>query len=351
VTSIPRTLRAHAWRACLAFAVLAGEPATAGACIPAAVIDGDHPLAGDVTRALSDLGVGGLDAEACRAVTATVRRCAGGLALELRLGERIERRVVADAPTAAAWIESWVRDEAEPLWSAPPPLPITAPSMVGETPRPAPSRARARGPELALAFGRDLERAGASWDGLAIAACYRIGAWCGGLAARGVVNTTLQSGDPDGGSGGTTAARRTSLVIAATAERRLRVGRAALVPRVTAGLARTTSERYEPEPPCFSGDCPQEITYVGDGFTGRNIAARLGAGVGVVVPLADWLVLDGSIGFELAPGAHPAPYRHDPARYPIGQSVGIDPGDPLLDLPGDPSWLVSTSVGLRAEAP
>lgn len=327
----------------LAFAAVRAD----AECVAAASVSGDPEAAAEVAAALARLGVdeAAPGERACTPVAATVRREGTGLALTVRAGARVGSRVVGDASIAATWIESWVRDDAAPLWTAPPPVAIRAPSMTRASPP------RMRRPELALLVGHEVSAGGTAWDGFAASACYRVGPWCGGLAGRYVTNTSTMSDDPDDGSGGTTAARRTSVVAAAALDRRFQVGRVAIAPQLAIGIARTESRRHEPSAPCLSGDCAMTITYVGDGFTAHNTTARFGAGLTVAVPLASWLALDGRLGLEYAAGAHPAPHRHDATRHPIAASVGIAAGDPLLDLPGDPAWLVGAAVGLRVEVP
>jgi hypothetical protein len=107
--------------------------------------------------------------------------------------------------------------------------------------------------------------------------------------------------------------------------------------------------------------CPGPIV-IGDGASTTNIAARLGAGVGIAVPLARWLWLDARVGAELAPGARTAPFHPD---EPASSDPGCDPADPsvcdstlpvpaddpLLDLPGEPAWSWGAALGVRVELP
>lgn len=324
-----------------------GRSSRAADCTPAATVTGDPEAALEVARELSQLGIDdGTGERACPAIAVVVHRDPSGLAITLRSSER---RIVSEPATAATWIESRMRDDAAPLWTALPQLALAAPSLTRAIPqRP---RSHRRWPTIALFAAWEASPEGDTWDGGGAAACYPIAGWCLGLAGRYVATTSYVSDDPDDGSGGTVAARRASTVFAATIERALRVARVAITPRLAVGLAHTRSKRHEPDPPCFATDCAQMITYIGDGFTASNTALRFGPSIGIAVPLTGWLFLDGRIGLELAAGAHPSPHRHDAERYPVEPSVGISAGDPLLDLPGDPSRLITGMLGLRVEVP
>ena len=91
-----------------AIALHVGSVAPASAdCLPAADLSGDADVAQEVARALSRLGVvhGEVDG-ACPPIAATVLADQAGVAVTVRDARgRIEGRVVADARTAAAWIE------------------------------------------------------------------------------------------------------------------------------------------------------------------------------------------------------------------------------------------------------
>jgi hypothetical protein len=352
----------------IAIVLVAPAPAAADAeCLPAADLAGDADIAAEVARALSLLGVVHGEVEgACPAVTATVLRDEAGIAVTVRDERgRIEGRVVADPRTAAAWIESWVGDDAAPLWSATPvvarPAPEPAPTetalvtppsaapvedeVAAETTVPPHPWSRWL-PSVAVHLGRDLASDGSTWDGVGVAGCVRLGALCVGAAGRHVVNGAFSN------TGGLTSYDRSATVLAATAAYRLRIARVVVAPELSAGVGWTTTRRDEPAEPCFNPDgtlCDGAI-YVGDGFGARTVAPRVGAALTLAVPLTDWMFLDGRLGAEAAPGAHVAPHRPGEAN-PTDPSSPIPPGDPLLDLPGEPGWAWTAAVGLRAEVP
>ena len=342
--------------------VLACQAAPAAAdCLPAADLSGDADVAAEVARALSRLGVvhGDIDG-ACPPVAATVLRDETGIAVTVRDARgRIEGRVVADPRTAAAWIESWVHDDAAPLWSATPVVVAPAepeaaavlpPSAVVDevaAEGPPPRRSPWRRPSVAVHLGRDLASDGSEWDGVAIAACLRLGPWCVGAAGRHAVDRGFSH------TGGLTSYDRGATVLAATAAYRVPLARVIVAPELALGAGWITTGRDEPAEPCITPDgtfCDGPL-HIGDGFAARTIAPRLGAALSIAVPLTDWLFLDGRLGAEAAPGAHVDPHRHDPDANPTDPSNPIPPDDPLLDLPGEPAWAWTFGVGLRAEVP
>ena len=233
-------------------------PAAAGSCLPAAVLSGDPEVAASVASALATLGVVGGEADgACEPVAVTVRRDDGGIAVTVGVAhDRVEDRLVADARTAAAWIESWASDDAEPLWQAvvvpPAATAATTASSILATDVQPPSvsirdevaRAR-RGdhdgsrwlPSVLVQVGRDLASDGSAWDGVGGAACVRLGRLCIGAAARHVTNGGFRRGDEQ------TAFDRTATGVLATAALRLQIARAALAPELTAGLGWTSTRR------------------------------------------------------------------------------------------------------------
>jgi len=361
--------------ATLALATWAADAAPAAAdCLPAADLSGDADVAAEVARALSRLGVvhGEVDG-ACPPVAATVLRDEAGIAVTVRDDRgRIEGRVVADPRTAAAWIESWVRDDAAPLWSATPVVAAPAESEPAAAPTSPPAETRVAAlppsqapvvvdevaaeptvvprwsrwlPSVAVHLGRDLADDGSTWNGVTAAACVRLGGFCLGAAGRYAENAAFSN------TGGLTAYDRSATVLAATAAYRVQLARVVVAPELSLGVGWTTTRRDEPGELCLNPDgtfCAGPV-YVGDGFGARTVAARAGAALTVAVPLTDWMFLDGRLGAEAAPGAHVEPHRHDPNTHPIDPAAPLPPDDPLLDLPGEPSWAWIAGVGLRFE--
>jgi hypothetical protein len=358
----------------IALTMLALDAAPAAAdCLPAADLSGDADVAAEVARALSSLGVVHGEIEgACEPVAATVLRDEGGVAVTVRDARgRIEGRVVADAYTAAAWIESWASDDAEALWSATMTAPekerdevavaaveIAPPSeaeiVIADE---APSRTRWV-PAIAVRAGRDVASDGSAWDGLGVAGCVRVGRYCVGAMGKYAANGSFTD------TGGLTRFDRSATVVAATAALRVRVAKVEIAPEIVAGVGWTATRRDEPDEPCVNADgtvCTGEPLYVGDGAETTTVAARVGAGVGFAVPLARWLWLDGRVGAEAAPGARTEPWHPvvnngdpgcDPTTDPNGcNDLPVPADDPLLDLPGEPAWSWGGAIGLRVELP
>jgi hypothetical protein len=357
----------------IALTMLALDAAPAAAdCLPAADLSGDADVASEVARALSSLGVVHGEIEgACAPVAATVMREADGIAVTVRDARgRIEGRVVADAYTAAAWIESWASDDAEALWSATvvAPEPERAEVAAVEIAPPseaepavvasaAPSRRR-WAPELTVRAGRDVASDGSAWDGLGVASCVRVGRYCVGAVAKHAVNRSFTD------TGGLTRFDRSTTVVAATAALRVRIARVEIAPELVAGVGWASTRRDEPDEPCVNADgtvCTGEPLYVGDGAKTTTFAARVGAGVGFAVPLARWLWLDARVGADAAPGARTEPWHPmvssgdpgcDPTTDPNGcNDLPVPADDPLLDLPGEPAWSWGGAIGLRVELP
>ncbi len=353
--------------AALAALVVRVAPAAAD-CLPAADLSGDADVAVEVARALASLGVVNGDVEeACAPLDARVTLDAEGVAVTVRDARgHIEGRVVADARTAAAWIESWVRDDAAPLWGAAPEVPRpAAPARVAVVAAPpsavevrvasarTPGRAWVQRPSLTFWAARDRAADGSDWDGVDVAACARLGATCVGLAARHVRNAGFTD------TGGLTRFDRAATSLTATAALRVPLARVVVSPEVSIGAGWTTTRRREPGGPCTDPvgpdgmvPCADGALFVGDGFAARTLAARLGAALSAAVPLASWLALDGRVGVAAAPGAHRSPHVHAFERTPYDPSITpIVPGDPLLDLPGEPGWSWTAAIGLRLELP
>lgn len=334
-------------------------------CTPSADLSGDADVAAEVARALARLGVVFAEADgACPAVRATVTADPAGVAVTVRDDRgRIEGRVVADAHTAAAWIESWASDDAAPLWAAtpevPPPAPapvevaiVTPPSTVARdevrviAPR---TSTRWRVPAIAVRVGRDLASDGSAWDGAGAGACLGLGKLCVGVSGRYARDAGFSN------TGGLTAYDRTATSMSATIAVRAAVARVVIAPELAIGVGATTTRRHEPDASCVDASgmalCPDQPLYIGDGFEARTYAPRIAAALGVQVPLTGWLALDARVGAEAVPGAHTSPHVADAQVMPPDPTAPVVPGDPLLDLPGEPGWAWTAAIGLRVEAP
>ena len=97
-------------------------------CTPHALLSGDGAAVERVGTELARLGVVvGAAAPGCPSVEAAVGLDEGGIAVAVRDGsQRSEGRVVGDATIAAAWIDSWLRDDLEP-WR----VPVAEPGEIG----------------------------------------------------------------------------------------------------------------------------------------------------------------------------------------------------------------------------
>jgi hypothetical protein len=328
-------------------AVLA--PGTAAAdCAPAVAVDGDPESAAAVTAALATLGISDAEAEGgCAVVAATVSRAEAGLIVVITVDARSETRVVAEAATAATWIESWIRDDDAPLWRVP--LPATSrptPSPIVEAVL-APSDVAAKAPpalgatlvpEAAVGVVRDFASDGSAWDGFTVAACARFGRWCFGASGRRVATHTVIAIDPDDGLGSAIAIDRGAAVLAATVSVSGQLDRLTLAPTVAVGVGRATAIASHPD-----GGCEDEcmVRFV-DGDE-PVVGLRLAAGIAASVPITGWLAIDGELGAELAPSA-----RGDRRYRAEGPDRSVVDMGPLLELPADPAWVMTARLALRA---
>jgi hypothetical protein len=119
----------------------------------------------------------------------------GGIAVAVRGASRgSEGRIVSDAALAAAWIDSWTREDVD-LWAAPPPRvasvqpsthPIVPPSDVAPAVgAAAPTSSRWDRFAVSASYAQTWSDDDATWKGLDVAACVRVvGGFCVGGSVR-----------------------------------------------------------------------------------------------------------------------------------------------------------------------
>ena len=369
-------------RGALATVLVVSAWRTVGAdpCAPRALLEGDAEAITRVAAELARLGVSTDATDAagaprapataptaptaggCRTISAAVELDrSGGIAVAVRdASHRSEGRVVSDAALAAAWIDSWLRDDFEAPIAPPSSVPVApAPGLVPAqtTATPATDTSVAttdraswldRG-SLAATYDSAWTDGGASWSGFDISACARIGALCVGGRVRDLAGDEIDQ---------LTSAHRSDVSALATASWSHDVGQLAIAPELGVGVGRLATERVdgcEPPPPCdpTTGPCPPpppkctsgqstNAIYVGDGFHVATYTPRVEAALRVAVPLFAHVYLDGIASVTLAP------FGHGGAYVPMSSPPGVPPDQ--IALPGDPVATYVLGLGLRVGA-
>lgn len=358
--------------AALAIAVVLSAPQTSTAelCAPRAELGGDAVAVERVGDELRRLGVTIAPAgttTGCPSVKAVVELDrGGGIAVAVRgAAQRSEGRVVSDPTVAAAWIDSWLRDDLEVAsWvtAAPVGHPVDQAPVI--TPRDVPVTPVAAGPSVLERFGISAiyEQAwssdGSSWSGGSVAGCVLVGGVCVGGRVRAAFEPRLATS--------ATAAERSDLSALATVSLPVDAGQMRIVPELGLGVGRFTTKRIDgckvtevmPPPNCDPSDpmCVMTlpvtdceaggdptVVYVGDGLDESSYTPRLAAAVRITVPLFRHVWLDGLASFTLAPFGHRAAYDAPP------QPNMIEPG--IVAIPGEPASSYQLGIGLRIGAP
>jgi hypothetical protein len=347
-------------RAALVLALFASAMQTAGAepCAPRAELGGDAEAVAKVAAELQRLGV---DAStdptqrpprgSCPVIVAAVELDrGGGIAVAVRDGsQRSEGRVVSDAVLAAAWIDSWLRDDFEvPLAAAPP---AAAPSPVSVDATPVATSMLDRF-SLAASFVQSWSDDSTSWSGVAGSLCVRVGELC--LGGRG--SYARQSVTAD-----LTAAAKQDFALLATASYSQEVGRMSVAPELGVGIGVLTTKRLEGckvepvmcdptnpmDPNCVSPPSPcttdPGVVYVGDSFATSTVTPRISAALRIAIPLFDHVWLDGLAAATLAPFGHSDDYA-------TKEADGTTMNTGAYPLPGDPRLGVQLGIGLRLGA-
>ena len=362
-------------RVALALALVAAATQTAPAepCAPRAELGGDAEAVAKVAAELLRLGV---DANT-DPLKRTVTKCpvivaavevdqSGGIAVAIRdASQRSEGRVVSDAALAAAWIDSWLRDDftappAEtPLVAAPPPV---------ETPPAAPAASSTPLLErfsLAASFLQMWSDDSTSWSGVAVSSCVLVDGFCVG----GRVGYARQTVAAD-----LTSAYKRDLTALATASYPQSLGRMSIAPELGVGVGQLTVSRidgcpYEPPvmctdpmdpttcpngtmpPPMTMCDVTNTKTYVGDNFSETTYTPRVSAALRIAIPLFDHVWLDGIAAATAAPFGHDEDYATEPTTM-TDPNTNMMPGTTsAFPLPGDAMFGFELGVGLRLGAP
>lgn len=371
-------------RVALALTLVASlvETGRAEPCAPRAELGGDAEAVVKVQAELQRLGVDARPAkspeETREALRASLRgsRCpmvvaaveldrSGGIAVAVQdASQRSEGRVVSDAALAAAWIDSWLRDDfttPDEELAPPPAAPgATAPMAARDTP---PAQAAPATPlldrfSLAASFMESWSDDQTSWSGVAVAGCVRIGGLCVGARA----GYAWQDVTADA-----TAAAKRDMSLLATVSYSEELGRMSIAPELGVGIGRLTTSRIEgckvAPPPmcdpttdpngCMGSQPPMTMcdgtgtmpgtAYVGDNFSATMYTPRISAALRIAIPLFDHVWLDGMAAATAAPFGHTGDYATSPDGT-VMANTGVFP------LPGDPTFAVQLGVGLRVGA-
>jgi hypothetical protein len=351
--------------ACVVTCTLAGAPREVSAepCAPSAALDGDAVAVANVAAELNRLGVAtnarldGVRTDGCPSVAALVEvDRGGGIAVAVRdRTHRSEGRVVSDPALAAAWIDSWLRDDLDSSFPSTQAVEVVAPSS---SLAPHPHAGVLARSVLAVDGEQTWSGNKEQWTGLAVAACTHVeqlgGACVGGRAryATQDVATALS------------AAHRTDLSLLATASYTVEIGRMRISPELGVGVGRMTTDRVEgcmspmPMPDvCMDPSDPNcvmpptkcdtsALVYVGDDLHAVSWTPRAAGAIRVAVPLFDHVWLDLGAQLVIAPGRHAS-------SYPFIAGANAPPVEPAQDLslPGEPLGAFTVGVGLRLGAP
>jgi hypothetical protein len=328
-----------------------------------------------VTVELNRLGVrvtSEVAADGCSIVRAQVALDTGGsIAVAVRGATRgSEGRIVSDAALAAAWIDSWTRDDIDKaLWAAPPAttsattsasrVAVTGPSN-GEPLDLAPANARvSRWDSMSVSAGYEQTWTDddVSWQGVSAAACGRLGVFCVGARVRAAF-------DPDRLYNSTGVAR-SDLSVMATASAPLSVGAMSIAPELGVGVGRLVTRRSEGtcklvmtmncnpmDPMCVpeAGMCDPNNPgttmstklFVGDNFSATTYTPRIALALRVAVPLFRHVWLDGLAGLTYSPLSHTSAFE-TPSSDPALANAAIS-------MPGEPSSGYVLGVGIRVGA-
>ena len=390
------------------FRTAAAEP-----CPPRAELAGDARAVERVAAELRTLGVqvtaiDAIDAptlpSACPAARAQVQLDDdGGILVAVRGARGSEGRVVSDAALAAAWIDSWTRDDVDrELLAAPAPSRVAAANAVtANGAAPAPSRAavanarvagagapaaladervvapsdvaptsqvklaRSRWESIAIAasYEQMWTDDDASWTGIGAAACVRVGGFCVGARAR-------LAFDPER-LHNATAVERDDFSLLAVASYPVALGTMSIAPEVGLGLGRVATTRadgscklvmpppncdptdpmcsMQPEPgglcePNADGSMTSPKVVVGDNFSAATYAPRISLALRIAIPVFEHVWLDGHAGMTYSPFAHGGDFA-------AGKTMATEVvSAEQIALPGEPSSGYVLGIGLRVGA-
>jgi hypothetical protein len=368
----------------VAIAALSTSTAGAQPCPPRAELGGDAAAVARVADELRQLGVDVVSrpndpavtevpafrgADGCAVVRAQVALDdSGGIAVAIRAARGSEGRVVSDAAFAAAWIDSWTREELDNALWAPPPAAHRAPELTAIVPpRDVPPRPPATSAWERVAIAAAYEQAwtddDAAWTGISASACVRVGGFCLGGRAR-------VAFDPER-LHNLTAVKRDDVAVLATASYPIALGTMSIAPELGVGVGRLATSRVDascqpaPPPGCdpmtpncpmapepntgcdptmMSADGTDPKIHVGDNFSAATYAPRVSLALRVAVPVFEYVWLDGLAGVTYAPFGHAEPFA-------AGETMATDLAPPeQLALPGEPATGYVLGIGLRVGA-
>jgi hypothetical protein len=359
-------------RVALALGLVAAATQTAPAepCAPRAELGGDAEAVAKVAAELQRLGVDAntdpleRTATKCPVIVAAVELDrSGGIAVAVRdASQRSEGRVVSDAALAAAWIDSWLRDDFSAPPSETPPLVTAPPAEVPPAAPAAPDTPLLDRFSLTASFLQTWSDDSTSWSGLALSSCVLVEGFC--LGARAAYATQTVSAD-------VSAAGKRDLSLLATASYPHSLGRMSIAPELGLGVGQLTTSRvegckYEPpacmdpmDPTCMNQPpaptmCPADGTssvYVGDNFTATTYTPRVSAAFRIAIPLFDHVWLDGLAAATIAPFGHADDYATDATMTMTDPNTMPGGTTGAFPLPGDALFGFELGVGLRLGAP
>ncbi len=350
-------------------ALLSPTTATAEPCAPRVELSGDRDAVARVAVELAALGVmlgPSQRVERSCSVTAMVTDEGESLSVAVQnAAKRSEGRVVSDPKTAAAWIDSWLRDEIEVAsWTVAMPAPVETITSVA-TPVPETSPLERFG--LSAALERSWTDDETTWNGFDVTGCMRVGAVCLGGRVRAVFqdNVVFTNATAD----------RSDIVALATASVPLTFGQVSIAPELGIGVGRMRTRRVEactapppmPEPntpgcsdptdpmcqmtpddPVTGNDnqcidangVPTMESYVGDNYDKVTYLPRVTAGVRFAFPIVRHVWLDAVAAFTLTPITERS--RFDPETMVV---------DPTVAMPPEPTHGYQLGVGIRVGIP
>ena len=304
-----------------------------------------------VTGALRELGVPiGPSRTGCRTVEADVEvdPTDDRISVAVQIAGHTELRVLSDPAMAAAWLDSWVRDDdAIGASDAPAAPPSAAPSIRAALSPP--SSTFLDRTSLSADYEQGWTDDGSSWTGGSVSACVRLGDFCVGARVRARFEPSLTVN--------LATASRNDLSAMATASHAFAIGRIVASPELGLGVGRMSTSRVDCMPAADgTGMCPDPTQpncqpqacidasgnkiYVGDNLHGVTYTPRLAAAMHLALPLFDRVWLDAIAEITFAPLGHSDVF---PAH-----GTG---DDAALSLPGEPSRAVQLGIGLRVGAP
>ena len=341
-------------------------------CPSRAILDGDGAAVARVTDELHKLGVEvsrEFADDGCTTIRAQVALdTTGGIAVAVRGASRgSEGRVVSDAALAAAWIDSWTRQDID-LWAAPA---VTRVAMTDSVTPPSevPPRVDAAAPSassrwerfaMSASYAQSWSDDDATWRGLDVSACGQI---AGGFCVGGSVRAAFDAERLHNATG----VARSDLSVLALARYPVAIGRMSIAPELGVGVGRLATRRAEgsckplmpptcnamTDPMCVpevamcdpndpGGTTMEPKYYVGDDFSITTYAPRISLALRIAVPLFEHVWLDGSAGYTYAPFSHGSSFETvvDDAIVPAE----------LVALPGEPSGGFAVGIGLRVGA-